>query len=148
MLCLLGYLIPQGAMAYVSGGQIRLLSRAGRDMTGRYPELAVLARRVDVPVIVDGEIIAIRDGRPDFGWLQSRMHVRHPPGCLVREVPVQLYLFDLLDRGRAGWAGMVFTSVAGNTEPLPVRPSVLGHPGQFPGSDRPILWHHRWGEQL
>jgi bifunctional non-homologous end joining protein LigD len=87
------------AIAYVGGGQIRLLSRTGRDMTGSYPELAVLAQRVGAPVIVDGEIIAIRHGRPDFGLLQSRMHVRHPPGRLVREVPVQLYLFDLLHHG-------------------------------------------------
>jgi bifunctional non-homologous end joining protein LigD len=53
-------------------------------MTETYPELAVLARRVDGPVIVDGEIIAIGQGRPDFELLQSRMHVRHPPGRLVR----------------------------------------------------------------
>src|SRR5216684_3235385 len=30
------------AIAYVTGGQIRLLSRTGKDMTGSYPELAVL----------------------------------------------------------------------------------------------------------
>jgi bifunctional non-homologous end joining protein LigD len=51
---------------------------------------------VGVPVIVDGEIIAIGQGRPDFGLLQSRMHVRDPPASLVRQAPVQLYLFDLL----------------------------------------------------
>jgi bifunctional non-homologous end joining protein LigD len=84
------------AIAYVSGGQVRLLSRTGRDMTGSYPELAVLAQRVDAPVIVDGEIIAIGRGRPDFGLLQSRIHVRRPPIRLVRQAPVQLYLFDLL----------------------------------------------------
>jgi bifunctional non-homologous end joining protein LigD len=56
-------------------------SRTGRDMTGSYPELAVLAGRVGTPVIVDGEIIAIGQGRPDFGLLQSRMHVRHPPAA-------------------------------------------------------------------
>jgi len=87
------------AIAYVAGGQVRLLSRTGRDMTASYPELAVLARRVDGPVIVDGEIIAIGNGRPDFGLLQSRMHVRHPSGRLVLQVPVQLYLFDLLHHG-------------------------------------------------
>jgi len=84
------------AVAYVSGGQVRLLSRTGRDMTTTYPELAVLAQRVSAPVIVDGEIIAIRGGRPDFALLQSRIHVRDPPAHLVRQVPVQLYLFDLL----------------------------------------------------
>jgi bifunctional non-homologous end joining protein LigD len=84
------------AIAYVSGGQVRLLSRTGNDMTATYPELAVLARQVDGPVIMDGEIVAIGQGRPDFELLQSRMHVRDPPGRLVRQVPVQLYLFDLL----------------------------------------------------
>ena len=84
------------AIGYVSGGQVRLLSRTGRDMTASYPELAVLARRVDGPVIVDGEIIAIGHGRPDFGLLQSRIHVRRPPASLVRQAPVRLYLFDLL----------------------------------------------------
>src|ERR1019366_8530455 len=84
------------AIAYVAGGQVRLLSRTGRDMTGTYPELAVLAQRVSAPVIVDGEIIAIRHGRPDFALLQSGMHVRTPPASLVRQVPGQLYLFDLL----------------------------------------------------
>jgi bifunctional non-homologous end joining protein LigD len=51
------------------------------------------------PVILDGEIVALGHGRPDFELLQSRMHVRHPPGRLVRAVPVQLYLFDLLHHG-------------------------------------------------
>jgi bifunctional non-homologous end joining protein LigD len=65
-------------------------------MTGSFPELAVLGQRVSAPVIVDGEIIAVGQGRPDFGLLQSRMHVRDPPASLVRQAPVQLYLFDLL----------------------------------------------------
>lgn len=41
-------------------------------------------------MILDGEIMAIRHGRPDFGLLQSRMHVRHPPASLVRGIPVRL----------------------------------------------------------
>ncbi len=58
---------------------------------------SVLMPRFHAPsLIMDGEIIAIRRGRPDFGLLQSRMHRRHPPGLLVRQAPVQLYLFDLL----------------------------------------------------
>jgi bifunctional non-homologous end joining protein LigD len=84
------------AVVYLGGGHLRLLSRTGHDMTGRYPELAGLARQLRVPVILDGEIIAIRAGRPDFAALQSRMHVRTPSAQLIRDVPVQLYLFDLM----------------------------------------------------
>ena len=84
------------AIAYASGGRLRILSRNGNDMTASYPELGVLTEQVGIPVILDGEIIAIRGGRPDFGLLQSRMHVRRPPGQLVRDAPVHLYLFDVL----------------------------------------------------
>ena len=43
----------------------------------------MLADRVQAPVILDGEIVALRAGRPDFGLLQSRMHVRRPSAQLV-----------------------------------------------------------------
>jgi ATP-dependent DNA ligase len=44
---------------------------------------------------MDGKIIAISRGRPDFGLLQSRIYVRHPPPAWSVAL-VQLYLFDLL----------------------------------------------------
>jgi bifunctional non-homologous end joining protein LigD len=87
------------AIVYTSGGRLRLLSRNGTDMTACYPELSVLAGQVSGPVVLDGEIIAIRGGRPDFGLLQSRLHVHHPAARLLSDVPVQLYLFDLLYAG-------------------------------------------------
>jgi bifunctional non-homologous end joining protein LigD len=64
------------AIAYVSGAAVRLVSRNDREMAGSYPELAVLAERVTTLVILDGEIVALRAGRPDFGLLQSRMQCR------------------------------------------------------------------------
>ncbi|MFI6478501.1 non-homologous end-joining DNA ligase [Nonomuraea sp. NPDC050663] len=82
-------------VAYVRDDGLRLLSRNDRDITGGYPELAGLAggRRA----VLDGEIVATGpDGRPDFGALQARMHVRHPQPDLVRAVPVAYYAFDVL----------------------------------------------------
>jgi bifunctional non-homologous end joining protein LigD len=35
-------------------------------------------------------------GRPDFGLLQHRMHVRHPSPALLSEVPAVLVVFDVL----------------------------------------------------
>jgi bifunctional non-homologous end joining protein LigD len=69
------------AVAYVSGDQVRLLSRNDKDMSASYPEVAVLAGRVKFPVILDGEIVALGSGRPDFGLLQSRMHSGGPPAA-------------------------------------------------------------------
>ncbi len=97
------------AIAYVSGGEVRLISRNDKDMTGSYPELGVLAGRVKAPVILDGEIVALRGGRPDFGALQSRMHVRHPPARLLADAPVQLYLFDLLHYGEESLLDVPYT---------------------------------------
>ncbi len=56
-----------GVRAITFGGEVRLVSRNDKDMAASYPELAVLAGRVDAPVILDGEIVALRAGRPDFG---------------------------------------------------------------------------------
>jgi bifunctional non-homologous end joining protein LigD len=78
-------------------GLVRATSRNGRDVTAGYPELDVLGELVDRPVLLDGELVTLdQHGRPDFGRLQSRMHVRHPSRVLVRSAPVQFYIFDLL----------------------------------------------------
>lgn len=44
----------------------------------------------------DGELVALVDGRPDFGTLQPRMHVRSPSAALVRSTPVTFIPFDVL----------------------------------------------------
>ena len=106
------------AIAYVSGKRVRLLSRNDNDMTGSYPELAVLAERVQVPVILDGEIVALHEGRPDFGVLQSRMQVRRPRPRLIDSVPVQLYVFDLLYRGEDSLLGLPYTERRARLEDL------------------------------
>jgi bifunctional non-homologous end joining protein LigD len=87
------------AVAYAEDDKVRLVSRNDKDMAASYPELSVLAERANAPVIVDGEIVVLTDGRPDFGRLQSRMHVQRPSDRLVRTVPVQYYVFDLLHQG-------------------------------------------------
>ena len=106
------------AIAYVSGKRVRLLSRNDNDMTGSYPELTLLAERVQVPVILDGEIVALHERRPDFGVLQSRMHVRRPRARLIDSVPVQLYVFDLLYRGEDSLLGLPYTERRARLEDL------------------------------
>jgi bifunctional non-homologous end joining protein LigD len=82
----------------VENGNVRLTSRNSNDITAAYPELvappAALAGR---DVVLDGELVALdAAGRPNFGLLQRRMHVRHPAPALVQEVPVDLAIFDVL----------------------------------------------------
>jgi bifunctional non-homologous end joining protein LigD len=81
----------------VEGGRARLTSRAGNDVTGSYPELRGLGAQLGAtPALLDGEVVAFSDGRPDFGLLQSRMHVGRPGAALLRSTPVTLLLFDVL----------------------------------------------------
>jgi bifunctional non-homologous end joining protein LigD len=87
------------ALAFISGGTLRLMSRTGKDITATYPEVAGLA--VAMPgsdVVLDGEIVAFADGRPDFEALQPRMHVASPAAALrlAELIPVTYLAFDVL----------------------------------------------------
>jgi bifunctional non-homologous end joining protein LigD len=87
------------ALAAAASDQVRLYSRNGNDITGGYPELAVLSGLVaGRPVLLDGEIVTLGEtGRPDFALLQQRMHVRAPSPWLVDRIPISYYVFDLLE---------------------------------------------------
>jgi bifunctional non-homologous end joining protein LigD len=88
------------AAAVLDHGQLRLISRNGRDITEGYPELAGLATVTDQAVL-DGEIVASDEqGRPSFERLQQRMHVREPTAIarLATAIPVAFLAFDVLQR--------------------------------------------------
>jgi len=61
-------------LADIHGGQLTLTSRTGNDVTASYPELAGLADSYD-DLLLDGEVVALQDGRPSFAALADRMHV-------------------------------------------------------------------------
>ncbi len=76
------------AIAYVRGGDCRLMSRNGNDLTSRFSELAkAIAKAVKSPnAVVDGEVCRIDpSGRTSFSELQRGT------GALV------FYAFDLLE---------------------------------------------------
>ncbi|MDQ3155231.1 MAG: ATP-dependent DNA ligase [Actinomycetota bacterium] len=90
------------AVVYIDGTDVRLLSRNGNDMTATYPDLVEkLPDAIDADsAILDGEIVALGKGsRPDFGLLQRRMGLikEHDIAHAVKDVPVHLMLFDVLD---------------------------------------------------
>ncbi|MDE3170032.1 MAG: ATP-dependent DNA ligase, partial [Acidobacteriota bacterium] len=86
------------ALADVRDGRVQLWSRSERDITGEYPELAGLPRRLGArEAWLDGEIVVLdSEGRSDFQKLQLRFGVRHPTDELIKESPVVYYVFDLL----------------------------------------------------
>lgn len=67
------------AVVAAAGERVRISSRTGNDVTAGYPEITAAALGVGRSVLLDGELIALDErGRPDFGLLQQRMHLRAP----------------------------------------------------------------------
>ena len=88
------------AIAEVAGGQVRLVSRNGIDISSRYPELEQLVEATDGDAILDGEIVALnRAGRPDFGVLQKRMGLtkKGEIEAMLASTPVHFMAFDILE---------------------------------------------------
>jgi bifunctional non-homologous end joining protein LigD len=87
------------ALAFIEAGRLRLMSRTGKDITATYPEVARLGHAVGhKQVLLDGEIVALTGGRPDFEALQPRMHVTSPAQAvrLAERNPVTYLVFDVL----------------------------------------------------
>jgi bifunctional non-homologous end joining protein LigD len=85
------------ALAFISDGVLRLVSRSGKDISRTYPEVSGPADPLG-QVLLDGEIVAFTDGRPDFEALQPRMHVSSADAALrlSASIPVTYLAFDVL----------------------------------------------------
>lgn len=64
-------------LATIANGQARLHNRRLGDLTGRFPELALLAyAAADQPLMLDGEIVIVDEhGHPDFDTPQWRLRL-------------------------------------------------------------------------
>ncbi len=88
-------------IAFIDEAGVRLQSSNLLDATASFPELAGLADATEglESVVLDGEVVAFdADGRPSFGRLQDRMHVKAPAEAARRAAtnPVSFVIFDLL----------------------------------------------------
>ena len=88
------------ALLYYDGASTTLLSRSGKDITARYPELSSFW--ASIPVVLDGEIVAFdATGRPSFERLQQRMNLSSAAAIqdTTQSVPVNYAAFDVLYSG-------------------------------------------------
>lgn len=86
------------AVSYANGSTVQVYTRNDKEVFRTYPELAAVTELLaGSSLVVDGEIVALHQGRPNFGNLQNRMHVTDPDEDLLAGTPVRYYLFDVLE---------------------------------------------------
>lgn len=84
-------------LAFRDGDQVRLMTRNRKMVSSTYPELVeALGAQQSGDFVVDGEVVAFENGQTRFAQLQQRMQQGRPSADLIRSVPVQYYLFDVL----------------------------------------------------
>ena len=82
------------------GGEVYVWSRGEEIITDRYPEVSTAAEALPDGTVLDGEILAWKDGEVlPFGMLQRRMGRETLPSDLKENVPVAFMAFDLLEAG-------------------------------------------------
>ena len=86
-------------LVFGDGGELRLMTRNRKERGATYPEVAdALRDRAATDFVADGEVVAFDGAVTSFARLQSRIQVGDEEEARrrAREVPVILYLFDLL----------------------------------------------------
>ena len=87
------------------GQDVRLFSRDLHDISHGYPEIVEAARGLGWDGILDGEILAWRDGTVlPFIALQTRLGRKAPTAEIRASVPVIYVAFDVLGLGHGGGA--------------------------------------------
>lgn len=85
-------------LAYLDSGT-RLISRNLKDLSPTFPELLQMHKKFKSSgAILDGELIALRDGKPNFFELQKRGHLKRSMNitALMKKIPVVYVIFDIL----------------------------------------------------
>jgi DNA ligase 1 len=80
-------------------GRVSLYSRDLNDVTAQFPEIVAAADHIP-DVILDGEVVAFREGRVlPFHELQTRLGRRNPSMAMRQSVPVIYVAWDVLLHG-------------------------------------------------
>jgi len=88
------------AQLHREGPRVRLFSRDLHDVSGQFPEVVEAARDLPWDGILDGELLAMHDGRIlSFARLQNRLNRKNPDAATVRAVPAGYVVFDVLMLG-------------------------------------------------
>ena len=121
------------------GTEVRLYSRDLHDISSGYPEIIAAARDLPWAGILDGEILAWRDGTVlPFIALQTRLGRKEPSAAILAEVPVIFVAWDVLGLDEASGNGVDRDGVVAPT----ARGAAVRAP-PAPGGPRPAARERR-----
>ncbi|MDP9462687.1 MAG: hypothetical protein M3O97_02955 [Thermoproteota archaeon] len=79
------------------GGKVKMFSRKLEDVANSFPEIVSAVSLLPAEFILDGEVLAYRDGRPlHFQELQKRLRRKAVTDHLMAEIPVVYVPYDIM----------------------------------------------------
>lgn len=86
------------ALMYVDSKNLKIFNRHEKDITYLFPEFKEITKLVSKKCILDGEIICVKDGKPDFSNLQNRIHLKNNKKILSQSMwnRATFICFDIL----------------------------------------------------
>jgi DNA ligase-1 len=100
--------------AVLEGGERRLYSRTGDDISGAFPDLM---GALDFEGVIDGELLVIRQGHAaPFGDLQQRLNRKAVDGKTMARFPAAIRAYDLLSDHGEDLRGLPFGLRRGRLE--------------------------------
>lgn len=88
-------------LVFKKGKKVRLMSRNKNELNNTYPELVeAFKQQPEKNFIVDGEIVAFKDGLSSFSELQKRMNLKNSEEISQHKTRVFFYVFDLIHFGK------------------------------------------------
>ncbi len=123
-------------------GHFALWSRGEELLTDRFPEFAPLADFLPAGTVIDGEILAFRDGAPlPFAALQTRIGRKTVSKRHLAEAPAHLLAYDLLEAAGEDIRAEPLTARRARLDRL-----LVGLPAGLPVSASPLLGFADWAE--
>jgi bifunctional non-homologous end joining protein LigD len=131
------------AICYLEDGKLRMVSRNGNSMDRQYPELSILPHHMKAKqAILDAEIAVLDPaGVPSFELLQRRITVAEAStiATLARNLPVVLYVFDLLYLDGYDLRGVTLAERKGLLKEVLTAGDVIRYSEHFEGNGAALL---------
>jgi len=79
-------------------GEVHIWSRGEELVTAQFPELEQATSLLKNDLVIDGEILVVRDGVvQNFNELQQRLNRKNVSKKMLEEVPIHFYAYDIME---------------------------------------------------